>query len=97
MHIRFEKQFEKDLRKIKDKKLFSPKSRFWLVQFILDTLKETFFRSEPIPESESKTMETTVAFQIIMDNAINLGVSDLAAQHDHYLYGVEKHEETNIY
>ena len=32
----------------------------------------------------------TQAFQRILDRAADLGVSDLAEQHDHYLYGVEK-------
>ncbi len=32
----------------------------------------------------------TRAFASIMDRATDLGVEDLAAQHDHYLYGVEK-------
>jgi hypothetical protein len=33
---------------------------------------------------------STRAFQRILDRATNLGVKDLAEQHDHYLYGVEK-------
>ena len=33
---------------------------------------------------------TTRAFQQILDRATDLGVTDLAEQHDHYLYGVEK-------
>jgi hypothetical protein len=32
----------------------------------------------------------TAAFQRILDRATDLGVSDLAEQHDHYLYGIEK-------
>lgn len=32
----------------------------------------------------------TPAFQRILDRATDFGVADLAAQHDHYLYGVEK-------
>jgi hypothetical protein len=38
-------------------------------------------------------METpsTQAFQAILERAIDLGVPDLAEQHDHYLYGGEKH------
>ena len=30
------------------------------------------------------------AFQRILGRATDLGVSDLAEQHDHYLYGTEK-------
>jgi len=32
----------------------------------------------------------TRAFQRILDRATDLGVNDLAEQHDHYLYGTEK-------
>ncbi len=32
----------------------------------------------------------TRAFQRILERATDLGVTDLAEQHDHYLYGVEK-------
>jgi len=32
----------------------------------------------------------TRAFQRIWERAIDLGVTDLAEQHDHYLYGVDK-------
>jgi len=32
----------------------------------------------------------TRAFQRIRERATDLGVTDLAEQHDHYLYGVEK-------
>lgn len=33
----------------------------------------------------------TPALRNILERATDLGVSDLSAQHDHYLYGVEKH------
>ena len=33
---------------------------------------------------------STTAFQRILGRATDLGVSDLAEQHDHYLYGTEK-------
>ena len=32
----------------------------------------------------------TRAFQRILDRATDLDITDLAEQHDHYLYGVEK-------
>ena len=35
----------------------------------------------------------TRAFQRILDRAADLGVSDLAEQHDHYLYGTDRHFE----
>lgn len=31
------------------------------------------------------------AFRRILERATDLGVSDLAEQHNHYLYGTEKH------
>ncbi len=34
--------------------------------------------------------QSTPAFKRILDRATDLGVSDLAEQHDHYLYGIEK-------
>lgn len=40
------------------------------------------------PQVEAKP--STTAFQRILDRATDLGVSDLAEQHDHYLYGTEK-------
>jgi hypothetical protein len=33
---------------------------------------------------------TTRAFRKILERATDLGVTDLAEQHDHYLYGTEK-------
>jgi hypothetical protein len=41
--------------------------------------------TEPEPESEEPS-----AFQRILERATDLGVSDLAEQHDHYLYGLPK-------
>ena len=34
--------------------------------------------------------QPTLAFQRILDRATDLGVDDLSAQHDHYLYGIDK-------
>ena len=44
--------------------------------------------SATAPQVEAKP--STTAFQRILDRATDLGVSDLAEQHDHYLYGTEK-------
>jgi hypothetical protein len=41
--------------------------------------------AEPEPEPEEVS-----AFQRILERATDLGVSDLAEQHDHYLYGLPK-------
>jgi hypothetical protein len=44
--------------------------------------------SATAPRSQAEP--STTAFQRILDRATDLGVSDLAEQHDHYLYGTEK-------
>ena len=44
--------------------------------------------SATAPRAEAEP--STAAFQRILDRATDLGVSDLAEQHDHYLYGTEK-------
>jgi hypothetical protein len=38
----------------------------------------------------TRARPSTRAFQRILDRATDLGVADLAEQHDHYLYGLEK-------
>jgi len=40
--------------------------------------------------NKTQPQATTRAFQRILDRATDLGVTDLAEQHDHYLYGAEK-------
>lgn len=37
-----------------------------------------------------QTDSPTRAFRRILERATDLGISDLAEQHDHYLYGVDK-------
>ena len=39
---------------------------------------------------QAQAEPSTAAFQRILSRAADLGVSDLAEQHDHYLYGTEK-------
>jgi hypothetical protein len=39
---------------------------------------------------EQQFQASVPAFRTILDHATDLGVPDLAEQHDHYLYGVEK-------
>jgi hypothetical protein len=41
-------------------------------------------------QQRARPQSPTRAFQRILDRATDLGVTDLAEQHDHYLYGVEK-------
>jgi hypothetical protein len=41
-------------------------------------------------DSQTRGEPSTTAFERILDRATDLGVSDLAEQHDHYLYGTEK-------
>ena len=40
--------------------------------------------------SRAQVEPSTAAFQRILDRAADLGISDLAEHHDHYLYGTEK-------
>ena len=40
--------------------------------------------------SRTQAEPSTTAFQRILGRATHLGISDLAEQHDHYLYGTEK-------
>jgi hypothetical protein len=40
--------------------------------------------------SRAEGEPSTMAFQRILARATDLGVSDLAEQHDYYLYGTEK-------
>jgi hypothetical protein len=44
-------------------------------------------RRERVPDPPRAS---TPAFQQILEQATDLGITDLAEQHDHYLYGVEK-------
>ena len=39
---------------------------------------------------ETDLEPTTAAFRHILARSVDLGVSDLAEQHDHYVYGTEK-------
>ncbi len=51
---------------------------------LLDRLVDT---TETAPATQQPMAQ---AFQRILERATDLGVSDLAEQHDHYLYGVDK-------
>lgn len=54
-------------------------------------LVELLGRLVDAPDTTPTTYQaTTPAFQRILERATDLGVTDLAEQHDHYLYGVEK-------
>ncbi len=48
------------------------------------------FDGHVLPEQESEKKPKQRALQRILARAQDLGVSDLAEQHDHYLYGTEK-------
>lgn len=48
-------------------------------------------------EPALRPLTTTQSFQRILDRATDLGVNDLAEQHDHYLYGTEKYECADLY
>jgi predicted DNA-binding antitoxin AbrB/MazE fold protein len=45
-------------------------------------------RIEPVPPVEAEAGATVL--QCLLSLATDLGVDDLAEQHDHYLYGTEK-------
>ncbi|MBM4460231.1 MAG: hypothetical protein FJ011_21110 [Chloroflexi bacterium] len=51
---------------------------------LLSRLAASAVRSRP----EAKA--STRAFQRILNRATDLGIEDLAEQHDHYLYGIDK-------
>jgi len=46
--------------------------------------------AQPEPPILETTQPTGTALQALLASATELGVSDLAEQHDHYLYGTEK-------
>lgn len=39
---------------------------------------------------KGKKMETSNVFDIILNSATDVGITDWARNHDHYLYGIEK-------
>lgn len=47
-------------------------------------------QNQPLSPADELPSATTPAFQQILAVATDLGINDLAAQHDHYLYGIEK-------
>ncbi|GAB4443073.1 MAG: hypothetical protein Kow0031_25230 [Anaerolineae bacterium] len=50
---------------------------------LITHLVKTAYRQE-------QTVTSTPAFDTLLANATDLGFTDLAEQHDHYLYGVER-------
>lgn len=54
---------------------------------VIELLSRLIDTTESAP---SRQQATTQAFQRILERAADLGMSDLAEQHDHYLYGVDK-------
>ncbi|MGB1254062.1 MAG: hypothetical protein ACPG8W_25860 [Candidatus Promineifilaceae bacterium] len=60
---------------------------------LLDYIEYLYFQSkkdekkQPAPATESYD-----ALNLLLDDcAVSTGISDLAAEHDHYLYGKDKH------
>ncbi|MFZ2360736.1 MAG: hypothetical protein WA040_15455 [Anaerolineae bacterium] len=52
---------------------------------------ELLARLVDTPQDAPATQQSpTQAFQRILERATDLGMSDLAEQHDHYLYGLDK-------
>jgi hypothetical protein len=54
-------------------------------------LIQIIFQEKPLKKKRNRVL------QRISARATDLGVSDLAAQHDHYLYGIQKIEEESFY
>jgi hypothetical protein len=48
-----------------------------------------------VKKKQTRKKQTQDPWDSLGDNAIDLGINDLAEQHDHYLYGVPKrHRES---
>ena len=54
---------------------------------VVELLNRLVEKTDSAPAAQTPS---TQAFQSILERATDLGVSDLAEQHDHYLYGVDK-------
>jgi len=59
---------------------------------VIEMLRRWTVASQESPNADTFTYPPSPprAFQRILDRATDLGVDDLAEQHDHYLYGLEK-------
>lgn len=53
-------------------------------------LSEVIARLVDSARQRRRADASTRAFRKILERAMDLGVTDLAEQHDHYLYGVDK-------
>jgi len=53
-------------------------------------LSEVIARLVDAARQRRRAEASTRAFRKILERAMDLGVTDLAEQHDHYLYGVDK-------
>lgn len=51
---------------------------------------EVIARLVETARQQQQVESPTRAFRRILERAADLGITDLAGQHDHYLYGVEK-------
>ncbi|MEJ2736737.1 MAG: hypothetical protein P8189_24765 [Anaerolineae bacterium] len=51
---------------------------------------EVIARLVETARQQRQVKSPTLAFRRILERASDLGISDLAEQHDHYLYGLEK-------
>ena len=47
------------------------------------------------PENKQKKNDDVNAFETILNMAENLGIEDLAENHDHYIYGTPKREDVD--
>ena len=67
----------------------SPDEQVQLIERILSTLR----RSLLSPSSSTGQYERQRLFSMIKEQTVDLEVTDLAREHDHYLYGTPKHVE----
>jgi hypothetical protein len=82
--LNYKLQTQADLQKIPLSKLIEK-----LLHQLFDYELSIEDRKKQYPSADDVQC-TTLSFQTILDSAMNLGISDLAEQHDHYLYGIDK-------
>ena len=63
--------------------------RVFLPESVIDLQANQRYLIQILPEKESAKRPKQRALQRILARAKDLGVSDFAEQHDHYLYGTE--------
>ena len=85
-------EFKKKIRRNQMTEMFyvTFDGRVLLPDSVVDLQPNQKYRIQILPEKESARKPKLKALQRIRARAKDLGVSDLAEQHDHYLYGTKK-------